>query len=47
MCAEAALMRPVRGVGRSAPSLTHVLRALASVLAAALRPDHLSAAEAR
>jgi hypothetical protein len=38
-----ALMQPVRGVGRSARTLTHVRSALACVLATALRPGRLSA----
>ena len=38
-----ALIRPFRGVGRSARALTHVRSALARVLATALRNDRLSA----
>jgi len=38
-----ALIRPRRGVGRSARPLTHLSSALAVVLATALRRDRLSA----
>jgi hypothetical protein len=47
MFAGAALIRPIRRVGRCARALTHGRRALVLVLAAALRHGRLSAAEAR
>ena len=42
----AALMHPIRRVGRCARRLTHLPSALAAVLTAALRLGHLSAAVA-
>ena len=42
--APAALMQPFRRVGRCARALTHDRRALARVLATALRSGRLSAA---
>jgi hypothetical protein len=44
MFAKAAPMQPSRGVGRCARALTHAQRALALVLASALRSGRLSAA---